>query len=539
MQRSVFVAMVAFLTPYDIIKLYLFFPKIVKSYIPLKRGNFVHNLLSKTVKEKYSVLKVFFLVLLFFGTNVFLSFSTDSYSTLSAGFHTAAQDMLERNGRPIIALIYKLHSLSGLPGISFYYISSGLALLFLGIAVWLYQKLLARYSLPENIRILLAFASIANIYIIEYFMFIEKCGFMLAILFNVIAVQSICGFFERKNTHLCNVSLLCAVLAMTLAVFTYQGTVALFVVLSIPFAFYHAKNFREYVCNIISIGVCYAVPVLLAFAAFKWVFNGTRLQTDFNLLANLKEFFGGLWMCNMETFDIFPHYIFLLAVLLILAAAVISARGTDKPAFLEKLHILVLFAAACVFPAATILQGSGWWTPRTVYPLASIAGVLAINSFINHPIQPDSTASVCIAKRVSIAAIAVLLVVQYFGFTRLYIDKYKLNALDESRCCYVGQAISEYEETSGIEIRKIAFYTDAESAIPTYPHLYSHTGDLICSSFNQSWSDLSALNYYLGTNYEKVDPVEKYDIYFSEKNWDHLSQGQLIFDGDTLHLCIY
>ena len=112
---------------------------------------------------------------------------------------------------------------------------------------------------------------------------------------------------------------------MTLAVFTYQGTVALFVVLSIPFAFYHAKNFREYVCNIISIGVCYAVPVLLAFAAFKWVFNGTRLQTDFNLLANLKEFFGGLWMCNMETFDIFPHYIFLLAVLLILGVLTVLA----------------------------------------------------------------------------------------------------------------------------------------------------------------------------------------------------------------------
>ena len=97
------------------------------------------------------------------------------------------------------------------------------------------------------------------------------------------------------------------------------------------------------------------------------------------------------------------------------------------------------------------------------------------------------------------------------------IDKYKLNALDESRCCYVGQAISEYEETSGIEIRKIAFYTDAESAIPTYPHLYSHTGDLICSSFNQSWSDLSALNYYLGTNYEKVDPVENTTFIFLKK----------------------
>ena len=499
----------------------------------------MHDLFSKVSKEKHSILKVVLLVFLFFGANLFLTFSTDSYSTLSAGFHTAAQDMLERNGRPIIALIYKLHSLSGLSGTSFYYISSGLSLLFLGIAIWLYQNLLAHYSLPENARILLAFASIANVYIIEYFMFIEKCGFMLAVLFNVIGVWCIATFFERKNTSPRNIFLFGAILAITLAVFTYQGTVALFVILSIPFAFYHAKNFKEYVCNILAIGVSYAVPVLLAFIAFNVVFSGTRLRTDFDLLFNLKEFFGGLLMCNMETFDILPHYIFLLTVLLVLAAAVISARGSGRSACFERLHIFVLFAAACVFPAATILQGSGWWAPRTVYPLASIVGVLAINIFINHSSPSGEAAFVRTAKLFSVAVAAVLLVVQYFGFTRLYIDKYKLNALDENRCYYVGQAISEYEEASGIEIKKIAFYADAESAVPTYPHLYSHTGDLICSSFNQSWSDLSALNYYLGSDYERADPSELYRDYFSEKNWDHLSSQQLIFEGDTLHLCIY
>lgn len=499
----------------------------------------MYALFSKASKENHSILKVALLVFLFFGANLFLAFSTDTFPLTSSGFSASALDMFQRNGRPIIALIYKLYSLFSSSVPVFYYLSSGLALLFLGIAVWLYQKLLGRYGLSENTRILLAFASIANVYIIEYFMFVEKCGFMLAILFNVIGVWCITAFFEKKGTPSRNIFLFGAVLAITLAVFTYQGTVALFVILSIPFAFYHAKDFKEYVCNLLAIGVSYAVPVLLAFAAFQVVFSGTRLRTDFNLLANLKEFFGGLWMCNMETFSILPAYVFLLAVLLVLVAAVLSARGSNKPAPFEKLNVFVLFASACVFSAATILQGSGWWAPRTVYPLASIAGVLVINIFINHSSPSGDAASVRTARLFSVAVVAVLLVVQYFGFTRLYIDKYKLNALDENRCYYVGQAISEYEEASGIEVKKIAFYADAESAVPTYPHLYSHTGDLICSSFNQSWSDLNALNYYLGCDYERAEPSETYRDYFASKNWDHLSSQQLIFEGDTLHLCVY
>ena len=47
------------------------------------------------------------------------------------------------------------------------------------------------------------------------------------------------------------------------------------------------------------------------------------------------------------------------------------------------------------------------------------------------------------------------------------------------------------------------------------------------------------MNYYLHTNYERISPIDKYTDYFSKKNWDHLSQEQLIFDGDTLHVCVY
>lgn len=165
--------------------------------------------------------------------------------------------------------------------------------------------------------------------------------------------------------------------------------------------------------------------------------------------------------------------------------------------------------------------------------------MLTINTLVNHRSSPGAAAIAHTAKVLSVAAVATLLVVQYFGFHKLYIDKYKLNALDENRCYYVGQAIAEYEATSGIEVRKIAFYADAESAVPAYPNLYSHSGDLICSSFNQDWSDLNALNYYLGDNYSRAEPSEAYRTYFAGRNWDALSAQQLIFDGDTLHLCIY
>ena len=113
-----------------------------------------------------------------------------------------------------------------------------------------------------------------------------------------------------------------------------------------------------------------------------------------------------------------------------------------------------------------------------------------------------------------------------------------MNYADEIRSDYIGQAISDYQYNTGNIVTKIAFYHDASITYPPYPDLYCD-GDLIVSSFYTDWSDISALNYYLGTDYQKTDSEEQYIEYFSNKDWWRLSQEQLIFDGDTLHLCVY
>lgn len=46
--------------------------------------------------------------MLFFGVNLYLSFATDTYATFRGGFYGAGIDIVMRNGRPIIGLIYEL-----------------------------------------------------------------------------------------------------------------------------------------------------------------------------------------------------------------------------------------------------------------------------------------------------------------------------------------------------------------------------------------------------------------------------------------------
>ena len=69
------------------------------------------------------VLNAVMFSILMFGTDVFLEFTTDTYRTFAVGVGKKARDMIVRNGRPVIALYYRLFGMTGLKEELFYYIS--------------------------------------------------------------------------------------------------------------------------------------------------------------------------------------------------------------------------------------------------------------------------------------------------------------------------------------------------------------------------------------------------------------------------------
>lgn len=493
--------------------------------------NNMNKIWSNLYKNRSCIIKITLLVMLFFGANIYLSYATDTYTKFKGGL--SGGDMTMRNGRPIIGLIYELHRLSGLSVETFYYISSFSALILLGLSIWIYQGILEKYEIGENARILLSFAGIANIFIVEYFMFIEKCGFMLSILFEVMGVYWIDKFFTENKKKYFGL----AVLAMVFAVFTYQCTIALFVILSIPFAMKNAENFKNYVFNGIAIGMAFVISAIVDLLAFKFIFKSKRFVEGTDYISTFKSVIWGISTQGIITFDLLPWGVFLVIALVIFGAAVAWAKTCQRSQW-RIFNAFMIVLAACVFSTTAQLQGSGYFSARAVYPLASIPAALAIDLFVNKEEAPVDESKKKKVRNIALGALTVLMIFQYFSFHKIYIDKYRVNALDQYRYQYIDQAIREYQDAAGTEIKKVAFYTDAETANPQYSDLF-HTGDLVVSAFTTDWSDLNAMNYYLHTDYKKTAPVEKYTEYFAGKNWDTLSKDQLIFDGDTLHICVY
>lgn len=131
-------------------------------------------------------------------------------------------------------------------------------------------------------------------------------------------------------------------------------------------------------------------------------------------------------------------------------------------------------------------------------------------------------------------------------------DCYVCNAMDkyEARC--IQEAISEYEDESGMEITTIAVhrpgfihYTYPEQTSVYVYTLFAHR------MFYDSWSDVNLLNYLYGKHYKRIDMDELYtDTYDSYqkfitshwegKYWDRLNiDEQIIFDGNTMYWSLY
>ena len=507
------------------------------------------------------------MLLLFFGGTIHIKYASDTYGTFATGFYQQATSwMIPVNGRLVIGLIYMIFGALGLSDEVAYYTSVLGGIIILGIALVVYVKMLDEYGLSENKRIMLAFGVIANIFIVEYFCFVETIGYMMAVLFNVLAASCLVSYLKNKEKHLYIASIMFVILAF----FTYQGTIALFIVLVMPFAYYYSKDVKSYLANIFRLGVVYVVAAGLGITVIKLILNSNRASTKFNLINNLYHAVGGLGRYGYTTFGILPHGLFIGASLVVFVIAVFLISSRRKSIVFEAgghsieqsireskilkqtnielstaskvkyrlVHLVLMILAIYVFSAASIFQGSGWWASRIVYPIASMVAVLILDLFIN---DSEMLHFYNWLEKLLLAIIIIIMIFQYRGFNRIYDDTYKISALDQYRYSYIQQAIDEYQADNDIVITKIAFYEDASgiSAPNQYTDMYEGTWRIMVSAFTTSWSQLEAMNYYQGTSYEAAEVDSDIEEYFASQDWNTLSVEQLIFKGDTLHICVY
>lgn len=202
--------------------------------------------------------------------------------------------------------------------------------------------------------------------------------------------------------------------------------------------------------------------------------------------------------------------------------ALLCALATGKKAVRQALSVSYLCAgtfAVGILPQ--LAQPDSAF--RMFYPLGAITGVLLVYLFMtevkNRPIRSMlHTAGLLIA--------AVVLVFQYGIFQEIILARRADNQTDHVVIHAIEGCIERYEQESGAQVTKVAFYDDQGFQYEEY-------------AFSQSWSDANAFEVYTGRRLTKVPQKSEYAEYFASKNWSAYSEEQLIFDGDELHLCRY
>jgi hypothetical protein len=176
---------------------------------------------------------------------------TDTYAV----FETPAREMAKHfivSGRFVTALGYAICVFLNLKWNTVYILSFAVAILASTLAMYKLYKIIIKEISNDVIATLISILIIANLFSIELFLYIEKGILMLSVLFCVLALEQIIRYFEGSKK-----ALLYAIIYMILANFSYQGTVALFVALSLIWIIKHTKDVKSFIKNNVITAICY------------------------------------------------------------------------------------------------------------------------------------------------------------------------------------------------------------------------------------------------------------------------------------------
>ncbi len=133
----------------------------------------------------------------------------------------------------------------------------------------------------------------------------------------------------------------------------------------------------------------------------------------------------------------------------------------------------------------------------------------------------------------------VYLMAQFLSCNMIAQNRHLCNEIDMLNARIIVEAIENYEEETGIEVKYITTYQDSVYT-QNYPNVHYNVG-----AINEKCLGLvtySLIRYVSGNeNLEKGNPDKDiYNEYFKDKDWDCLvPTEQMIFVGDTLHYVAY
>lgn len=488
------------------------------------------------LKKTYSKIKVLLydyklylyslISLLFFGIFSKIEFATDTYCV----FAKQASEMISHfltQGRFVTALVHFVVTSLKLDNTVVYMMSFISSIICLVLSLFILDKI---FSKKCNNKIILPIAiilTVLNIFSIELYLFLEKGILILSILCCVIAFYYITKYVDTKKKKFP----LLALFFMTIATMCYQGTLALFVALSVLYCLIEFKNFKKLFFEHIVIALCYGIPAVLNYIIVI-VFGNNRVSGTYNFVDSLSKIISGLVYLFKSTFKILPSYIFVFFIIALLIIGLYKSYKNKNYMIISSLCYLgIVVVLTSTFPQFLQSTDNVSFAPRNCFTIASIIGIFLL--YISCTCEINS-----ILEKIIVVSCVGYLLIQYTNFQNIARDRYIVNYMDYYYSLLIKDKIERYENENDSYINKVVIYTD-DSVEYTYPNVFV-SGDTNLKATYPVWARVNYLEYYLNRNLEEVNPSENiYTENFKDKFNKLYNDDQIVIDNDTLHIFVY
>ena len=486
------------------------------------------------IKEHKKDLILFFIVFLvsivMCGAFLQPHYTHDTYKIIYDGYEFYSYDKFLKEARPFTAIITLIANKINLPIEIYMIISFVLALIFLSISVLMVYKLFIKQftnnsKLKDIVVLIISFITIFNYLAIEHILYLECSILALGILLSVIAAKVIIS--NEKYAHVK------ALIIIIIAVFCYQGSIAIFpmLVLMDKLLFKTNKVKNDFI-EVIKIILIYGIAMLLTILFAEFVMGGSRITMNpssidiSNIITWVKEL-------AINSLGVILPYIHILLISLTIIFIEIFDKSDIKGKNIYVLKYLFVILASIVICMAPIVVGSGLsLTPRMCIAYGTTIG---ISLFIMMYIADRNNKKYQVILVSSITIIFFILnVTLYIVLTNQHI---LTNKLDEKDCKNIQKIIEEYEAKTNKEITKMVAVCRPDKNL-YYPNII-HAGAITQKALN-SWANKQAICFYLQKKYEFVPiTLEQYISFWGGKSWNQFSEEQVVIKDDILYFCAY
>lgn len=483
----------------------------------------------KTLKDKDLYIYIF-ITLMFFGIFCIMQNALDTYSVFSTGAREITKHFASCGRFVTAGSTALLLGLLKLGQVKIYYLSYALALICTILSLYKFNKIIKEDVKNRFISILISTLVIINPFSLELYIYIEKGIMILSILLCVLAFEQITKYFIDKNKK----SIFKAIVLMFVANCCYQGTIGLFVVISLVYILKHSKDVKQFIKNNVIVALTYGIPTIINFLLIKLFFTNGRISGEIILSESIKKVTDGIIDVFQKSYGLLPEYVFsfsMIGIVVFILYKIIKQKCSSKEKTLKLLSVIYIIGISLLVTIAPQLCQSTesiWLVPRSSYPLASVIGVLILYLFVNFDIKNAM-------KNIIGVLFVIFLSIQFVTFTKHSINGYIVNYEDKQNMLQIIDYINDYENRTGIIVNKVALYNDKNP-------LYTYKGietikDMNLKAFSSDWALVALIKYYTNKDFELVEKDEQIELNFKQKDWNYFSNEQIIIKDDVVHIC--